>query len=296
MELRRCIAARGPALLGLAALAFAAQASGQRPELWLLPRELRLEEPPHPVPPGAPHLVALPAPGARGHVLFLHGWRSCARAVLYAGPTRCARGLAAQPGMGLGTAHLAAESRTTLLVPQLAFRARDGSAGRFVRRGYAEALIDDVAPELGAARGLPVIVMAHSAGYEAALSVLHRGDLGTRVAAVVLFDALYGGTEAFLAWARAHPAGELISVHGRGRTERESRRLRTRARAAGLPVATALAGEARVRTIATTAAHGDVPAAHLASMLRHLAASGRLAAHGAGAPGDGSGAEGASSP
>ncbi len=271
MDLRRWDT-RTALAAGLSACLLAGQVVAQPAALWLLPRELRLREAPHAVPPGAPHLVALPAPRARAHVLFLHGWRGCARALVYAGPVRCAPGFTPEAGMGLGLAHLNAGTETTLLVPQLAFRARDGSAGRFLRRGYARDLIESVAPELGAAPELPVILMAHSAGYETALSVMHRGALGARVKAEVLFDALYGGTAAFLRWAEAHPESELISIHGRGRTARQSQRLRSWARSRDLAVARELSGTARIRTIATDVAHAEVPKAHLGDVLVHLAA------------------------
>ena len=60
----------------------------------------------------------------------------------------------------------------------------------------------------GLDKELPVIVVAHSGGYEAVLAWL-KSDTGKRVKSVVLLDALYGGLKEF---AEFSERGIMISV------------------------------------------------------------------------------------
>ncbi|MCB9632334.1 MAG: hypothetical protein H6721_09405 [Sandaracinus sp.] len=87
----------------------------------------------------------------------------------------------------------------------------------------------------------------------------------------MLFDALYAGTHAFADWVAAAPDRRLVSyVIGNGRTRRENDRLREVATARGLGISATLADDAPIRIVAGRAAHGDLPARHLAEVLRAL--------------------------
>jgi len=151
------------------------------------------------------------------------------------------------------------------LFPQLAFRARDGSPGRFREPAFARAFLE----ELGLADG-PLVLTAHSAGFETALAWL-RSDVRERIRAVVLFDALYAGAHTFADWALERPDRRLVSyVIGQGGTRRENERLRAHAIARGVAVGDSLEEDARVRIVEGRAAHGDLPARHLEEVLRAL--------------------------
>ena len=195
--------------------------------------EARLDIAPHDTPEGAPHaVVALPA-GLRvdeplALVVFLHGWSGCARALAGEGRVACRRGGRPARGWGLAAQHAAAEDGSVLVVPQLAWLARDGSAGRLVEDGFfremvAELLSGPVSEALGRELGMDdlgeVTLVAHSAGYESALAILEHG--GVEVRSVALLDALYGGADRFVEWL----AGLVSLYTGRASTYRESRRL-----------------------------------------------------------------------
>ncbi|MCA9612820.1 MAG: hypothetical protein KC586_08720, partial [Myxococcales bacterium] len=227
-------------------------------------RELRLRNVSHPVPSDAPHaLLHVPEEATQTTVVFLHGWSGCVRVLARPGHVSCARRFRAEPGWNLLGAR--GTSRSRFLIPQLAFRAREGAPGRFREPAFAPAFLD----ELGLSDG-PLILAAHSAGFESALAWL-RSEAGPRVRAVVLFDALYAGTHAFADWVAAAPDRRLVSyVIGNGRTRRENDRLREVATARGLRISETLADDAPIRIVAGRAAHGDLPARHLAEVLRAL--------------------------
>jgi hypothetical protein len=250
--------------------------------------ETRLPAHPFPLPRGAPGIVAHAVDGRAAEdpihlVLFLHGWNGCARVLLHAGSTRCRDGGPPQRGWGLAAAHGSAGTDTVLLVPQLAWRARDGTPGRlrdgdFARRfmGHARrALAKPLGrvPEIG-----PITLVAHSAGYATALALM---DL-PGVRHVVLLDALYAGRPKFAAWLAADADRRLVSVHiGRGKPHRHTRDLarQVRRELSADAVATVQARpgwEAAIARHRLTVArshhgHGALPRRHLAQILRGLA-------------------------
>lgn len=200
--------------------------------------EARLEHAPHETPSGAPHVVAhLPAGLSVDEplsvVVFLHGWSGCARALAGAGAVACRPGGPPRNGWGLGARHAAAEDGSVLVVPQLAWLARDGSAGRLVEDGFfrdmlAEVLGGPLSEAVGRELGIDdlgaVTLVAHSAGYESALAILEHG--GVDVRHVALLDALYGEADRFAEWVAGDPERRLVSLYtGRASTYRESRRL-----------------------------------------------------------------------
>ena len=216
---------------------------------WTMPSaldvEARLAVHAHPVPDDAPHAVARLPAGLNAScplhlVVFLHGWRGCARALIGAGAIRCHDGGGSQPGWDLGARHDAAGTNTILVIPQLAFRSRDGSPGRFAEPGVFAAMLAEfrsqhLAPMLpgDGCRAPPALTLvAHSAGYETALAILGQPEISTQVAHVVLMDALYAGADRFAAWAAGAEDRRLLSLYaGHGPTHRQSLALARRVQA-----------------------------------------------------------------
>ncbi len=232
-------------------------------------RELRLQQPPHPIPLDAPHAVVWIPPRPRAIFVFLHGWNGCARALASAGPAACRDGEATQEGWDLLNRFQTADRNAAFVIAQLAWRRRTGAPGRFRQKGYAARWLRS----LGADEDLPVVLLAHSAGFATALAIARHGGLDDRLRAIVLFDALYGGTEGFLRWVRAAPERRLISYTTRsGRPARQQRRLQRRAAATAVTVAHDLWALDRAQVITLTArtGHTDVPHRYLPAVVRAL--------------------------
>ncbi|MBX3250083.1 MAG: hypothetical protein KF901_23095 [Myxococcales bacterium] len=208
-----------------------------------------------------------PSGTPRAIVVFLHGWRGCVAVLAGAGDVSCGPGFAAEPGWGLVDLHARAAPSALFVLPQLAFRGRSGSAGRFREPGYASRFLADI----GAPAEAPIVLVAHSAGFESALAWLRSGA-GSRVTEVVLLDALYAGTHAFFEWVSADPTRRRLSsfVVGRGGTRRENERLARLARRHGLALGDALDSAAPIRVIEGRASHGALPTRHLGEVLEAL--------------------------
>jgi hypothetical protein len=199
--------------------------------------------------PGVPDAVVhgrhLASKAAVDVVVFLHGFGGCALAQASSVPVDCGPGHDGVPGRGLAREHARAGGDSVLVVPQLALMRRDGSPGRFARRGgfasfLREVLDESLAAELGPGafgRVRRIALLAHSAGYQAALAILRGGDLSDRITDVVLLDALYAGTDEFATWVAADARRRLISLHGaRGKPARNTRVLLRRLRRRGVSV------------------------------------------------------------
>lgn len=238
---------------------------------------------PHDAPPGAPSAVVHAPAGFDPSeplrlVVFLHGWRGCARVLAMPGRVRCAARDRQRDGWDLIGRFDEAGSRALFVVPQLAFMQRDGGAGGFREAGRFAAFLSELLASLRGRIGpdrsvASVTLLAHSAGFETALAVIARG--GAPVRHVVLFDALYRGHGAFGQWALEAPERRLISLHtGQGRTASQSRMLARLVAHRGGEDAIAVDPErldaARVVVRETSVRHGDVPARHLAEVLRAL--------------------------
>lgn len=265
----------------MAVVVWALAASASAQDAWT--EELQLASAPHDTPPGAPSVVVhAPAGFDRSAplrlVVFLHGWRGCARVLAMPGRVRCAARDRERDGWDLIGRFDEAGAPALFVVPQLAFLQRDGNAGHFREPGrFAQFLREMVAglrTRLGGERTIAsVTLLAHSAGFETALAVIARG--GAPVHHVVLFDALYRGHGAFGQWALEAPERRLISLHtGQGRTASQSRMLARLVAQRGGEEAIAVDPErldaARVVVSETSVRHGDVPARHLAEVLRAL--------------------------
>jgi hypothetical protein len=120
------------------------------------------------------------------------------------------------------------------VIPQLAFRKRTGSPGRFARPGFVDGFIDEMlgtvlGDKLGGRRSIEdvgeITLVAHSAGFETALAILHQSD-DLPVRRVILLDALYDDASQFAQWVTARPGRHLLSIYaGSGPTRRHSRTL-----------------------------------------------------------------------
>jgi pimeloyl-ACP methyl ester carboxylesterase len=247
-----------------------------------------LHGPPHAAQDGRLHLV-----------MFLHGWNGCANSIVSPTKVSCkgnpftspASNLAdapARPGWDLASKHDRATQAALLVVPQLAFLARNSAAGRFSDPSAFDAFASDLFVEIGKHQPLSrtqiekatLTLVAHSAGYVTALAILRSSKWASRVTSVVLFDALYGQAEQFAEWLAGPgvPGRKLISLYtGRATTYRENRRLaalvgKTRARLAVEPggslpdaIRTYDVVIAKVRT-----PHGAIPAEHYTEVIGAL--------------------------
>ncbi len=257
-------------------------------------RELRLSRSAHSVPTGAPNVIVHAPPHfdpARPLwlVLFLHGWRGCARVLMESGEERCQQGAPLEAGWALGDQHDRAGTNSLFIIPQLAFDQRDGSPGRFSQAGYARAWLEELlegalSSSLGETKGLSdvgrITLVAHSAGYETALSLLRAGEL-PEVKDVALMDALYGGARPFADWMMGGADRTLWSTYTSrgGDVDRETSRLYRLVgrRDIAFPRAILRSGWTpadvhgkRLLVMRSHARHRDVPSRHLAETLAAL--------------------------
>jgi pimeloyl-ACP methyl ester carboxylesterase len=119
---------------------------------------------------------------------------------------------------------------------------RDGKAGCFARTDCFRSFLQELLSALPSARlqghktladVASITLVAHSAGYRAALALLEHGQVQALVHDVVLLDALYGEQERFFAWVAASrkPPSRLVSLHiGAGSPAQHSAQLLRMAR------------------------------------------------------------------
>ncbi|MFK8002575.1 MAG: hypothetical protein AB8H86_23495 [Polyangiales bacterium] len=208
-------------------------------------------EPSHTLPDGAPAALAhFPAAFDREEpydlVVFLHGWSGCVNVLMREGEQPCVEGREPRAGWNLG-AVLSAPQRV-ILMPQLAFRRRDGDAGRFGDAEYTRGWLEDALVSLRLDTPRSVALMPHSAGFETALSWA-QSDIP--IDAIFLMDALYAKAPDFFEWAHADDERVLVTFYTGGSTGRQSRRLARMAEREGVG--------ARVRRVHTNARHAVVP-------------------------------------
>ncbi|HEX6243224.1 MAG TPA: hypothetical protein VFZ61_20060 [Polyangiales bacterium] len=262
---REFLAGMGAAWLALGIRPSVARA-GQR-------LEFRLPSGPH-APSDAPDVaVHLPSRlDARAPVhwlIFLHGFSSCARALMAEGEAPCQGNGPPQRGYGLAALHERTRGNTLLIVPQLAFLTRDARAHRFQQQdGFARFVAELrglLAPSLRSkADPASITLLAHSAGYHAA-SCIVASDGPHEVRNVVLFDALYAHWDVFARWLEQRPSRQLISLYTHDRDTTEgNRKLAALLRRAEPPVSDRL----RIERVNTP--HRLVPERHLESVLDSL--------------------------
>ena len=146
-----------------------------------------------------------------------------------------------------------------LVAPQLAYDARDSSAGKFWERDGFKRFMAEAADQLARVYGdprsseafanMPVVIVAYSGGFETAAWCLQIGGLGKRVTGVVLLDALYGHLDKFSSWIARNRSGFFVSAytqHNKRRDDDLARILRDK----GIPVQHSLDGPLKPGTVA----------------------------------------------
>jgi hypothetical protein len=128
----------------------------------------------------------------------------------------------------------ASNANVVLVAPQLAFDARDSSAGKFWQPGAFGRFVGEAGQQLARLHGdrkslrtfasMPIIIVAYSGGYVAAAAAIQQGGLKKRVRGVVLLDSLYGDLDKFANWIEADPSAFFLSVY-LGSTRNQNARL-----------------------------------------------------------------------
>ena len=128
---------------------------------------------------------------------------------------------------------LAASGRNTvLLVPQGPRNALDSFGGKLEDTNGFKAFMAEAAEKLRASGALTntnfeigsIILSGHSGGYHVMAAILDHGGLSEKIRETWLFDALYGGTEKFVAWQK-NQNGRLLDIytdHGGTKEETEN--------------------------------------------------------------------------
>jgi D-alanyl-D-alanine carboxypeptidase/D-alanyl-D-alanine-endopeptidase (penicillin-binding protein 4) len=151
-------------------------------------------------------------------VVYFHGWNNSVPGVL--------------GQFQLIEQFVTSGKNAVLVVPAGPHNAPDSFGGKLEDPGGFRRFMDDVLAvlrESGVSAGQEagignVILTGHSGGYHVMAGILERGGLSTHVKEVWLFDALYGGTESFLAW-QTNQNGRLLVLHtDDGGTMEETRR------------------------------------------------------------------------
>lgn len=250
---------------------------------WAVARLQHLEHAPFATPEGAAQVI-VQRPSLWSEevdvVLYLHGYSGCIEVLAATGPASCLpRGRATQ-GWGLLDAHREAGGASWLVMPQLAFRARDGSPGAWRRRGEASRFVAEVVARIAsdAGRSAPrvrsVLVAAHSAAFETTMAIVRSGEVES-LRSVVLFDALYVGGPTFERWVLERPERSLVTLYTGGTTALRNAELarslrRTAAERLDVEPEPFVVRPGRVVVARARSSHQDVPRRFLATVLRGL--------------------------
>lgn len=276
----------GRRLLAAAALACCAADLPEAAHEGPVDLALRLDAVSHPLPAQAPSVVVhapagVPRTGAPV-VVYLHGWQGCAAAIAGSGPVSCLPGAPSRSGWGIAERFDASQVLGLLVVPQLAFDAQSSSAGALSDAAFALRWWSELGATLRERAGLgatgPVMAVAHSGGYRALQALLAAGleDLDT----AVFLDGLYGGADQVAGWVTAAPGRRVVSVYTAHPTttaqslhlaQLAAARLGAEAVAVDPPDLAAAVRDHAVVVARTEVAHGAVPAATLADLVRALA-------------------------
>lgn len=142
-------------------------------------------------------------------VVYFHGWNGCAGVSLSDDDAPCTDG--GEPRQASALARQIDESgvNALLIAVELRADAPTGEPGQLAEPGglrglLSELFVEHLAEPLGCTLEVDcldrIVVMAHSGGYQAAASVLARGDL-PQISEVDLLDGLYGADDIFEGWA-----------------------------------------------------------------------------------------------
>lgn len=149
----------------------------------------------------------------------------------------------------LGTFHLieqlvASGKNAVLVVPEGPHDAPDSFGGKLEDPAGFKRFMDEVVATLRDRGGFEtkdlsvgrIVLSGHSGGYHVIAAILDRGGLAKNADEVWLFDALYGQTESFLAWAdRTH--GRFLNIYtDHGGTKEPTAALMARLAQRGTPL------------------------------------------------------------
>lgn len=128
-----------------------------------------------------------------------------------------------------------------LIVPQGPRMAPDSFGGKLEDTNGFKAFMAEAIDKLRASGALErtnfdignIILSGHSGGYHVMAAIVDHGGLSQNIREVWLFDALYGGTENFVAWQKAEN-GRLLDIYtDHGGTKEETENLMASYKAAG---------------------------------------------------------------
>jgi hypothetical protein len=130
-----------------------------------------------------------------------------------------------------------------LVVPQGPRNAPDSFGGKLEDSNGFKSFVDETVQLLRTNSPLKkknfvlgnIILSGHSGGYQVISSILDRGGLSKSIKEVWLFDALYGQTDKFLAWATG-PGVRFINIYTEnGGTKKETERMMSLLQDRGIP-------------------------------------------------------------
>lgn len=221
----------------------------------------------HELPREAPHVAIVPSANFSQRsnyslVLYFHGWNGCIRVLSSTGRIGCLPKEKAQhDGWGLAKTFSGYRGNALLVMPQLAYRQRNSSPGRFREKAFNQAYLDHIISEFG--KPAQIVVMAHSAGFEAAAAWLLTH--GSTIDRVVLFDAFYARLPVFKRWLRS-PQHSMLSFFTGGKPRDYSKKLARFIRRRNRHAPEIQRGSLKV--IGSKARHIDVPMTHLLDALQ----------------------------
>lgn len=137
----------------------------------------------------------------------------------------------------------ASGKNAVLIVPEGPYNAPDSFGGKLEDTNGFATFMAEVATTLRASGSLAatnfqigqVILSGHSGGYHVMAAILDHGGLSPNIKEAWLFDALYGGTENFVAWQK-NQNGRLLDIYtDHGGTKEESQKLMASLKSGGVP-------------------------------------------------------------
>jgi serine-type D-Ala-D-Ala carboxypeptidase/endopeptidase (penicillin-binding protein 4) len=137
----------------------------------------------------------------------------------------------------------ASDKNAILVVPQGPYDAPDSFGGKLEDPDGFKRFMNEVVETLKSSGALSetnfeigkIILSGHSGGYEVMAAIVDHGGLTDKIKEVWLFDALYAGTENFVAWQKREN-GRLLDIYtDHGGTEYETRDLMASLKAHGVP-------------------------------------------------------------
>ncbi len=123
---------------------------------------------------------------------------------------------------------IASHENAVLILAETAHDAPDSYGGKLEDQGVFKALVGDVLSELKTRRLVGkdckpehILLAGHSGAYRVMARIIQNGQMPIDEA--ILFDALYGETDKFMAWIKANPAHRFIDIYtDHGGTDGES--------------------------------------------------------------------------